>query len=76
MYFYFFLNRLLHTVKSARGRGLGKLTVKMYCKEFVKRENLDLLAFIFEKNEVSMNLFKSLGFAEAEAVIWTKLKTL
>lgn len=66
----------LHTMKAARGRGLAKLLVKHQCQEFVRRENLDLFAFIHVDNVVSQNVFKSLGFTECARTEYTKLVTV
>lgn len=63
-------------MKAARGRGLAKLLVKHQCQEFVKRENLDLFAFIYIDNVVSQKLFKSLGFTECTRTGYTKLVTV
>lgn len=45
-----------------KGRGLGKLIMKIYCKNYAETENMDLFVFVLRHNTVSLNLMKSIGF--------------
>lgn len=36
--------------------------MKIYCKKYAQEENLDIFVFILRFNNVSQNLFASLGF--------------
>lgn len=75
IYYWFFLHRNLQVVEAAKRRGLGRILVKMYCKAFVKQENLDPIAYIVEENHISRKLFDSLGFQVYRRSYWLKLKT-
>lgn len=76
--FIFFVSffRFLQTVDSAKGRGLGKLVMKIYLKYFVARENVDLFVFIRVENFISRKLFQGLGFEDFKTCSWSKLKPL
>lgn len=57
-----FLYRVLTTLNSERGKGYGDLITKIFCKEFVERENLDLITFIADTNYASLKLFEKIKF--------------
>lgn len=66
--------RFLQTIGSAQGRGLAKIVLKAFCKHFAAKENLDLLAFIRDKNTISQSLFNGLGFKVIRISSWFKIK--
>lgn len=72
MIFFFF--RTLSTLDVARNRGYGLLVTKAFCKEFVMRENLDLIAFIIDTNYSSLRLFDKLKFREIGSATWLKIQ--
>lgn len=71
---HFSISRFLQTIEAAKGRGLGKLVMKIYCKTYAERYDLDLVAFIRVNNTVSKNLFASLGFIEYRLCHWSKVR--
>lgn len=66
--------RTLSTLESERGKGYGLLVTKAFCKEFVERENLDVIAFIIDTNTASLRLFAKLNFRQIGAATWLKIK--
>lgn len=65
----------LQTTETAKGRGLGKLVMKIYSKLYAQRFDLDVVAYIRVNNSISKKLFASLGFEEYRLCHWCKVKT-
>lgn len=66
--------RNLQTIETAQRRGLATLILRIYCKEFATRENLDVIAYYQIANKASATIFASLGFEEYRQCSWVKMK--
>lgn len=64
------------TLTSERNKGYSDLITKIFCKEFVKRENLDLITFIADTNYASLKLFEKINFRKFDDIDkrWILLK--
>lgn len=72
--FSFIFFRFLQTVDSAKGRGFAKIVLREFCKRFVAKESMDLIAFVREPNMISKHIFHGLGFEFFSKCSWFKIK--
>lgn len=65
---------MLNVIETERGKGLAKLLVKLFSKEFVDKFNENPITFIVENNLASRNLFKSLGYTNELPTYWLQIE--
>lgn len=64
----------LYTIVSARRKGLGKLLMQFFCKQFAILENLNVLVYANAENTDSMSLLQNIGFNILNECFWYRTR--
>lgn len=64
----------LYTIESVRRKGLGKLLMQFFCKQFAIRENLNVLVYANADNTESMSLLQNIGFTILNECFWYRTR--